>query len=47
MYRYTDFDRQFVHQRAAQFRELIGRARASSTPNAATTALEMPDAATD
>ena len=25
MYRYTDFDRQFVHQRAAQFRDQLER----------------------
>ncbi|MEO8527091.1 MAG: nitrite/sulfite reductase, partial [Caldimonas sp.] len=25
MYRYTDFDRQFVHQRAAQFRDQLAR----------------------
>jgi sulfite reductase (NADPH) hemoprotein beta-component len=25
MYQYTDFDRQFVHQRAAQFRDQLGR----------------------
>ncbi len=25
MYRYTDFDRQFVHQRAAQYRDQLER----------------------
>ncbi len=33
MYRYTDFDRQFLHQRAAQFRDQLQRHLAGALPN--------------
>ena len=33
MYRYTDFDRQFVHQRAAQFRDQLRRHLAGELPD--------------
>ena len=33
MYRYTDFDRQFVHQRAAQFRDQLQRHLAGELPD--------------
>ncbi len=33
MYQYTDFDRQFVKQRAAQYREQLGRHLAGQLPD--------------
>jgi sulfite reductase (NADPH) hemoprotein beta-component len=33
MYRYTDFDRQFVHARAAQYRDQLGRHLAGELPD--------------
>ena len=33
MYRYTEFDRQFVHQRAAQFRDQLQRHFAGQLPD--------------
>ena len=33
MYRYTEFDRQFVHQRAAQFRDQLQRHLAGELPD--------------
>jgi sulfite reductase (NADPH) hemoprotein beta-component len=33
MYQYTDFDRHFVHQRAAQFRDQLSRHFAGQLPD--------------